>query len=70
MTSDDLHAAEQWFQRTDRDREQAREHRNQLIRQAVTAGWTHAQVAAAVGFSRARVAQIAPRKHRQGKAHA
>ena len=62
MTTDDLRAAEHRFHRADQDREQAREYRNQLIRQAVTNGWTHAQVADAVGFSRARVAQIAPKR--------
>ena len=47
----------------------AREDRNAWLSQLVVDGWTHAQVAEAFGLSRARVAQLAPKK-RQGKAPA
>jgi hypothetical protein len=39
--------------------ESTRMERNRLVRQAIEDGWTHAQVAAATGLSRARVGQIA-----------
>lgn len=35
--------------------------RNRLVRKALDAGWTHAQIAEATGMSRGRVGQIAQR---------
>lgn len=39
--------------------EAARETRNHAVREAVAAGWTHAQIADVTGLTRARVGQIA-----------
>lgn len=61
MTAEDLRKAEARFQRAFRRSESEREERNQLVRQAIAAGWTHAQVAEATGLTRSRVGQIALR---------
>lgn len=39
--------------------EKSRNARNHFVREAIADGWTHAQVAAVTGLSRARVGQIA-----------
>jgi len=59
MTANELRQAERRFQRRSALAEQAREQRNDLIRQAIRAGWTHGQVADATGLTRGRVNQIA-----------
>lgn len=58
MTAEALKAAERSYQEAFRKAEQLREARNSLIRQAVEAGWTHAQIAQATGLTRSRVGQI------------
>ena len=55
----ELHKAEARYQRTSRRSEQARQQRNDLVRQALAAGWTHAEIAEATGMSRGRVGQLA-----------
>lgn len=63
MTGDDfareLRRSEQAFQRAYGRTNTLREHRNRLVREAIAAGWSHAQVARATGMSRARVGQLA-----------
>lgn len=65
MTSDDevrlaeLRFAEARYQRASRRAEELRQVRNELIRNALKAGWTHAQIAEATGLTRGRVGQFA-----------
>lgn len=59
MTADELHQAEANYQRAFSRSEAEREKRNAAVRRALEAGWTHAQIAAATGLTRARVGQIA-----------
>lgn len=61
MTADELRKAEARYQRAFARSEAAREARNALVREALTAGWTHAQVAQATGLTRGRVGQMAQR---------
>jgi DNA-binding NarL/FixJ family response regulator len=58
MTPAELREAEARYQRASRRSEQARTERNRLVREALAAGWTHAQIAEATGLSRGRVSQI------------
>jgi hypothetical protein len=59
MTADELRRAETRYQRAFRRYEAEREARNAAVRAAVAEGWTHAQIAAATGLTRARVGQLA-----------
>ena len=59
MTADELRSAEARYQRAFRRAEEARTDRNAAVRQALEAGWTHAQIAEATGLTRSRVGQIA-----------
>jgi len=59
-TAKALRAAEARYQRASRAVDQAREHRDALIRQAASEGMSHAEIQRAVGaLSRARIGQIA-----------
>lgn len=40
--------------------EQNRLRRNALVGEAISEGWTHAQIADATGLARSRVSQLAP----------
>jgi transcriptional regulator with XRE-family HTH domain len=60
MTAQDLRKAEARYERAFGRSEVAREERNRLVREALGAGWTHAQIAEATGLSRGRVSQIKP----------
>jgi transcriptional regulator with XRE-family HTH domain len=60
VTPEQLRQAEARYQRAYRRSEQAREERNRLVREAIAAGWTHAQIAEATGLSRGRIGQIKP----------
>lgn len=62
MTAKGLQKAEARYQRAFRRYETERELRNQVIREALRLGWTHAQIAAATGLTRSRVGQIASRR--------
>lgn len=59
MNLDELRKAEARYQRAFRRAEDARLQRNQLVREAVATGWTHARIAEATGLTRTRVGQIA-----------
>jgi len=59
MTTDQLRQAEAHYQRASRVAEEARQERNRLICEALTAGWTHARIAEAIGLSRGRISQFA-----------
>jgi hypothetical protein len=59
MTADDLRDAEEYYRRTHRRAEEAREGRNAAVHAALDAGWTHARIAEATGLTRSRVGQIA-----------
>lgn len=61
MTPDELRKAEARYQRAEARREHAREARNTAIRQALAAGWTHAQISEATGLTRGRIGQLAQR---------
>jgi len=61
MSPDKLCQAERRYQRASRRAEEARKERNTLVHTAIAAGWTHAQIAAAMGLTRSRVGQIALR---------
>ena len=54
-----LELAETDFQEAVERTESLRRFRNDLVRQALTEGWTHARVAEATGMTRTRVGQIA-----------
>ena len=60
MTStEQLQRVENNYRLAARQAEQLREKRNQLVRQALAAGMTHAQISEATGLSRGRIGQIA-----------
>jgi cell division protein FtsL len=59
VSAADLRKAEARYQRAFRRSETEREQRNAAVRQAIDAGWTHAQIAEATGLTRSRVGQIA-----------
>ena len=59
MTPETLREAEAAYLAAYRRAETAREARNSAVRQAIEAGWTHAQIAEVTNLSRARVGQIA-----------
>lgn len=59
MTTKDLRSAEARYQRASSLAEQARTERNEMVRVALTEGWTHAQIAQATGLSRGRIGQLA-----------
>ena len=58
LTAAELRKAEARYQRAFRRAEEAREARNALVRAALEAGWTHAQIAEATGLTRGRIGQI------------
>ena len=59
MTAEQLRKAEARYARASARSEALRAERNALVRQAVTDGWTHAQIAEATGLTRGRIGQIA-----------
>ena len=59
MTANELRKAEAAHQAAFRRAEEAREHRNKVVREAISEGWTHAKIAEATGLTRSRVGQIA-----------
>lgn len=59
MTPQELRSAEAAYQAAFAVSEAARGQRNAAVRQALEAGWTHAQIAEATGLTRARVGQLA-----------
>ena len=59
MLPQDLIDAEAAHEAASRVADQAREVRNDLVRDALADGWTHARISEASGLSRARVGQIA-----------
>jgi CRP-like cAMP-binding protein len=54
-----LRDAETRYQRAAERSERARQDRNDTVRAAIAAGWTHARIAEATGLTRSRVGQIA-----------
>jgi hypothetical protein len=56
---DELKRAEARYRRASRRAEEAREARNETIREALAAGWTHARISEATGLTRGRINQIA-----------
>jgi phage portal protein BeeE len=59
MTKEELRKAEARYQRAFARSEALREERNALVRAALEAGWTHAQIADATGLTRGRIGQLA-----------
>jgi uncharacterized protein YerC len=59
VTPNQLRTAEAAFKKAETARERAREKRNQVVRAALEAGWTHQQISDATGLSRGRISQIA-----------
>lgn len=59
MTVNELKKAETRYRRASRRAEEAREVRNETIRQALAAGWTHQRISEATGLTRGRINQIA-----------
>lgn len=57
--AESLALAEQDYRDAHARAESLRELRNDLVRQAIDDGWTHAAVSEATGLTRARVGQIA-----------
>jgi hypothetical protein len=58
MTADELRKAESRYQRASRRAEELRLERNELVRQALEEGWTHAKIAEVTGLSRGRISQF------------
>lgn len=58
MTTEELHEAEAAYRAASVRAEQLREKRNQTIREALAAGWTHARIAEATGLTRGRINQL------------
>lgn len=58
MTAEELQKVEAAYRAAFRLAEDLRQQRNELVRQALTEGWTHAKIAAATGLSRGRISQI------------
>lgn len=61
MTAQHLRDLEKCYQHIHRQAEQARQERNAGIREAIEDGWTHAEIARAIGMTRGRIGQIAMR---------
>jgi hypothetical protein len=61
MNAERLCKAEARYQRASRRAEELRLERNQLVREALAEGWTHARIAEATGLTRGRIGQIAQR---------
>ena len=59
MTADQLRKAEAAQGAAFRRYQQVQQRRDELVRQAVAEGWTHARIAGATGLTRSRVGQIA-----------
>lgn len=59
MTADELRKAEDAFKADYKTAEKSRARRNELVRAALRAGWTHQQISDATGLSRGRISQIA-----------
>jgi DNA-directed RNA polymerase specialized sigma24 family protein len=62
MTADYLRNVERIYRGERADLEKARERRNAAVRQAISEGWTHEQIADATGITRGRIGQIATRR--------
>ena len=58
MTPDELRAAEAAYRAAFVRSEKLRAERNELVREALKAGWTHAQIAEVTGLSRGRINQL------------
>lgn len=56
---DELKKAEARYRRAYSRAEEAREARNDAVRKALKAGWTHQRISEATGLSRGRINQIA-----------
>lgn len=59
MTEKELRRAEVAYRAAFGRYEEARRKRNQLVREAVAASWSHARIAEAMDLTRSRVGQIA-----------
>ncbi len=58
ITADDIRRADTAWKTAADDAAEKSEERKRVIRQALTEGWTHAQVAAVLGVTRGRIGQI------------
>ena len=61
VTAWKLADAEYSYKLATRRAETHRRRRNEIVREALSAGWTHAQISEATGLSRGRIGQIAQR---------
>lgn len=61
MTTNELRKAEARFQRASQRADTLRQARNESVRRALDAGWSHAAIARITGLSRGRIGQIAAR---------
>jgi len=59
MSTEDLQTTEAAYKAASQHAEELREQRNHLVREALSAGMTHAQISEATGLSRGRIGQIA-----------
>lgn len=57
-----LEAAEAALRKSAARTEQLSVRRNALVRQAADEGWTHRQIADAIGLARSRISQLVPTK--------
>jgi hypothetical protein len=64
VTAAELRKAEAAYQAASRRSEDARARRNEVVREALAAGWTHARIAEATGLTRGRIGQISMRASR------
>lgn len=59
MSEQDLRNTQRAYERAAARAEDARLRRDQAVRDALAAGWTHARIADATGLTRGRVGQMA-----------
>jgi len=58
MTARELRRAEAAYRTAVAAADAARDHRNDVVRHALAAGWTHQAIADATGLTRSRVSQV------------
>jgi hypothetical protein len=63
VTVEQLRNAEAAYRAASRRAEAKRAERNRLVREALEAGWTHAEISDATGLTRGRIGQIAQTRH-------
>lgn len=66
VTAEDLREAQRTYADAQAVADEERYWRDRAVQEALSAGWTHAQIAEATGLTRGRVGQIAQKSARVG----